>query len=159
MKQKKKLKRKEWKITVAHTELLFFLNFSVDYLEDVLCHEFASLALSSMAGKLIIELHLLRRCWNISKAIFQTVYDRIIIFICFNKFMFQKLSCVQKGFKAAVGSSPGLFIWLVYFLNFFLCSWVFLQSGDIWTGRPWAHHKTSFLHWLWCAGTKWRIRS
>ena len=30
-----------------------FFDFSVDYLEDVLCHEFASLALSSMAGKLI----------------------------------------------------------------------------------------------------------
>lgn len=43
------------KITVTHTELLFliFLLFSVDFIEDVLCHEFASLALSSMAGKLI----------------------------------------------------------------------------------------------------------
>ena len=57
--RKKKLKRKEWKITVTHTELLFltFFYFFVGYLEDVLCHEFASLALSSMAGKLIIEWH------------------------------------------------------------------------------------------------------
>ena len=33
--------------------LLLIFDFSVDYLEDVLCHEFASLALSSMAGKLM----------------------------------------------------------------------------------------------------------
>ena len=52
--KKKKLKRKEWKITVTYRELLFLIfDFSVDYLEDVLCHEFASLALSSMAGKLM----------------------------------------------------------------------------------------------------------
>ena len=39
---------------MTHRELLFLIfDFSVDYLEDVLCHEFASLALSSMAGKLI----------------------------------------------------------------------------------------------------------
>lgn len=39
---------------MTYRELLFLIfDFSVDYLEDVLCHEFASLALSSMAGKLM----------------------------------------------------------------------------------------------------------
>lgn len=41
---------------MTHRELLFLIfDFSVDYLEDVLCHEFASLALSSMAGIKLIN--------------------------------------------------------------------------------------------------------
>ena len=64
---------------------------------------------------------MLRRCWNISKAIFQTVYDRIIIFLstlinsCFrHPVVYRKVS------KTAVGRSPAMLMWLVYFKCFFL---------------------------------------
>ena len=64
---------------------------------------------------------MLRRCGNISKAIFQTVYDRIIIFLstlinsCFRlPVVYRKVS------KTAVGRSPAMLMWLVYFKCFFL---------------------------------------
>ena len=31
-------------------------------------------------------------------------------------------------------------------------SWVFLQSGDLRTRRPWGNCKASVISWLWCAG-------
>ena len=34
----------------------------------------------------------------------------------------------------------------------FFHSWVFLQSGDLRTRRPWGNCKASVISWLWCAG-------
>lgn len=34
----------------------------------------------------------------------------------------------------------------------FFHSWVFLQSGDLRTRRPWSNCKASVISWLWCAG-------
>ena len=94
--------------------ITYFYNFP----EDVLCHEFASLALVSMAGNYI--LHTVIWKWKLHLLIEVYYQYKLIAKVVTNLILFH--------------------------------SWVFLQSGDLWTRRPWGNCKASVISWLWCAG-------